>query len=245
VKFAIIIPYKNDDKERTLSLLEILAQTTEHNNRFADLVIYCRFDTDFPRGDIINRLQQKFAAVHFLHSGPRYIHHLTTPDFAFPSLFWAINNYFKRKTNGHPAWEEYKSVLILSNNSCPVAKNWLEVLDKEWEENSCNCMGWWNPDNLFIGNMTDCTGYIHKEAMYSMELIKSVDAIAQQPNDPYWDMIYANILRDNGWQGTYAIRHFNRPLGTHELNEIAITCSAVLINGVPDDSVRNYFLSLQ
>jgi hypothetical protein len=106
-------------------------------------------------------------------------------------------------------------------------------------------MGSWLYGNPVIGDMTNCVGHINQNAMYSLEIIKKCLEISENPNWSSWDTFYAVTFREAGWQGTYTIRFCDRALDSHELTEILNNCRAVLINGVPDDSVRNYFLSLK
>jgi hypothetical protein len=240
-KFIIAIPYRNKSASRVDSLLELLAITTENNNPYCDLCVYVRFDSKYPSEKLINRLREKFENVKIIEARPR-IMQLLQDNFIVPYLFRQINLYISLEKDN---WENYKSVLLMDENSCPVAKNWMEILSKEWDECNCDCVGAWLPENQVIGDMTNCVGYIEQNAMYSMNIIKNNKEICNVPNWSSWDTFYAKTFLDAGWQGTHTIRFFNRHIAQQEVDELAKKCGAVLINGVPDDSIREYFVSIK
>jgi hypothetical protein len=242
-KFLIAVPYTNDSAQKINQLLYILAHKTDAHNEYCDLLIYIRFDSINPSEQLIHILKEKFENVYLMQAKPR-IMNLLVPNFIVPYLFKQIKNELTigKKTLD---WEEYKAVLLTDENTCPISNDWMKKLSSEWDENECHCMGSWLSENSVHGDMTNCVGHINQNAMYSLDIIKNCDEISQQPNWSSWDEYYARVFLNAGWQGTYAIRYFNRPLDTHELTEIAITCSAVLINGVPDTSAKKYFISLK
>jgi len=242
-KFLIAVPYTNESAYKTDQLLDILAHKTDANNKYCDLLIYVRFDSINPPAQLVQSLKEKFENVSLMQAKPR-IMNLLVPNFIVPYLFKQIKNELSigKKTL---EWEDYKAVLLTDENTCPISNDWIKELSNEWDENECHCMGSWRPENSVHGDMTNCIGHINQNAMYSLDIIINCEEISQQPSWSSWDEYYARVFLNYGWQGTNTIRFFNQPLHLHELEELSNNCNCLLINGVQDDSVKMYFISVK
>ena len=238
-KFLIGVPVTPQTYYRCIGLLDLLCKTLPEKNLYADLFIYCRFDSDMPHPNLLKNLDRFFNKVWCIHAGPRFIQMLQNDNFAYPWLFKYVHSALNNPQM-FPDILNYDALFILEKDSCPIDKDWLPKLYREYQETGSKTLGAWNHDNMIHGNITDCVGYIHQAAIYSMDLIRSVPELSDPLVSQPWDLHVAPFLLQNGWQGTYMMKNFHKAekLDCKTLSEE----HCVLVHGVADDSARNYFL---
>ena len=243
-KFLIALQYWDGDKERIISLLDLYHKTIEPNNPWADLCLYARFDASFPDEEVLNKLRQTFNKVWTFKSRTQMT---GWPDGC--NALWgdlAMDAYRKSTEScppKPPVWAEYKSILAIESDTCPLQKKWLQVISEEWDAHGVKLMGAWderNGDHPHINGI----GHINGNAMFAIDMAKVAPACIASPFGHGWDTVHAPLFKEVGWQGTYAIRNWYHVKSvTKEQFDDLVNDHAVFIHGIKDDSVRNHYLA--
>jgi hypothetical protein len=241
-KFLIGLQYWEGDKERILSLLDLYYKTIQPNNPWADLCIYARFDATFPDEEVLIKMRHIFNKVWTFKSRTQMT---GWPDGC--NALWAdlIMDAYKKShygTGDDPVWAEYKSILTVESDTCPLQKNWMEVLSNEWDSHNVKVMGAWdnrNGDHPHIEGI----GHINGNAMFAMDLAKVAPACLGSPYGHGWDTVHAPLFKKIGWQGTYAMRNWYeiKTVSKKQFDEL-VKENAVFLHGIKDDSVRNHYI---
>jgi hypothetical protein len=240
-KFLIALQYWDGDKDRVVELLDIYHKTIQPQNPWADLCLYARFDSSFPDEDVLNKMRQTFNKVWTFKSNTGM---KGWPDGC--NALWSdlvMDAWRKSKetsTSKPPIWSEYKSVFAIESDTCPIQKNWLEVLSKEWDNSNCCFMGAWHQENADHPEI----GHINGNAMFSIDLAKKTPSVMGTPIGIGWDTYHARTLKEAGWSKTDKIKNWYMRKNVSKEEYVKLKSSnCVFVHGVKDDSLKKLYLN--
>lgn len=239
-KFIIGLQYWDGDKEQALELLDLYCKTIPQNNKFADLAICYRFDSSAPSDDILEKLKIPFENVYVIKSKEDITGYPAGCNALWSYLMtYAYINYTSSYANS-PKWEKYKCVFTLESDTCPIHKNWLQVVSEEWDKSNAKVLGCWSEFNVDFPEI----GHINGNGMFAMDIIKIAPKCTGTPSQAAWDTYHAPEFKEAGWKHTEKIANwFKRNTINQEEYESLKKDGFVFLHGVKDDSVRKLYLN--
>ena len=133
-------------------------------------------------------------------------------------------------------YRDFKAVLLIEPDCCPMTKDWLEQLSESWDRASAAgklIMGSWHPINIDHPTL----GHINGNLMFSPELAKRI-TIPDVPDDKPWDTYLADVFQPY-WCRTGLIKNLNRHRTATRDQLTKPECGTrtpVLVHGVRDSS---------
>ena len=234
-KFLVALQYWEGDRETSLGLLELFHETVQENNPWAELVILHRFDTTPPHGELLKKLKHNFNKIYVV----RGKHQAAGWPDGCNGLWYNLVSYAGERFSFYKDWAQYKALLSIESDSCPLSDDWLEVLSREWDENKVCVMGAWDSRN------GDCPGigHINGNGMFDINIDGKAGTPLLPPSGKGWDTYFASLFKRLGWQGTYAIRNiWNCPTLSEDQFIRLKQDGAVFLHGIKDNSVRKLYL---
>lgn len=245
MKLLIALQYWEGDREEAFDLLQLLSETTEEKNPYADIAAFARFDTSLPEDGLLKKLGRSFNKVYAIKGKQHLIGHPNGCNGLWSSLVeQAYLRSTQSSTSRPPEWSEYNGVFGIEADGCPISKDWLSVLSKEWnslKEKGCSFMGHWLSSNVEHPEV----GHINGNAVFAMDLLRKVPTVAGTPHAVSWDTYHAKALKAAGWANTGVIQSIwnTKTINIDGIEAIRKT-GAVYLHGVKDNSVKNYFRSI-
>ena len=235
MKYLVALQYWDGDRDAAHRLMEFIPLITEDKNKYADFVVFHRFDSKEPDPDVVNGLRKSFDNVYVVKGKEQLVGYPNGSNGLWANLVeTAYRKHTETATSNPPVWSQYKSVLAIEADAYPLTKEWLQVMDDEWEKHKCFFMGHYLPHNLDHPQI----GHINGNAMFVIDLYKKIPGITGTPNGTAWDTYHAKNLSLLGWANTKSIVSI---WNTRTINESGIDAmlsnGCVLLHGVKDDSV--------
>ena len=239
MKYLVALQYWEGDRDDAIKLMEMLSQTVQEANPWADFVVWYRFDTTPPNASLIEALQAKFARVYVLKGPEQITGYPEGCNALWAGLVMKAYRMSTESVRGRPMWEQYKAVLAIESDTSPNSDDWLEVISKEWDLQPVAFMGAW----IEINHDHKDIGHINGNAMFAMDLAKRIPMIMGTPCFRAWDTYHAPALKAAGWHCTNVIaswfRHKNLTL--KELRKLR-KGGCVLLHGIKGSSTRDQYL---
>lgn len=241
-KFLVAVQYWEGDRASAIGLMELLARTVEHDNQWADFVVYHRFDCEPPPIATVRNLERAFSKVYVLKGAQQIIGYPDGCNALWSDLVMKAFRFSTESNRGAPPWAEYKAVLAIESDTCPLSDNWLEVISKEWDAHDVAFMGAWDKSNA-DHPLTPELGHINGNAMFAMDLARRVPMCMGTPYQRAWDTYHAPGFKAAGWLDTKTIRSWfrHKTLTKAEYTSL-IESGCVLLHGIKNDSVRELYL---
>ena len=233
-KFLIVLQYAPNEHGVATEILDAIAKPITEKNPWADLLVYIRYNAEFPHKNFCQSLEAKFDNCYGIRSNGPFYHGENANNEVFVNLLKLLNDT--------PQFSHYKAVLAMDTSCSPINKDWMEILSKEWDENACHFMGQWKHENSQNGDPTNCIGTIHRNAMFTPKLASLRPQLLGSPRGASWHETYAPILRDLGWQGTYAIKEVPENASEEEIASLKQN-RCVLVHGLKNSAGLNYYRS--
>ena len=236
-KILLAVTYTKHNWVDGFTLLDAIADTQSEESELADLLIYPQVGLGAPDSPLIEKLKTKFRSVFILRS-QRRSSPPNDPDFPIDRVrdrTAAYNLILGDLLRDSAIYSgRYKAVLHMHPTACPVNREWLTVMDKQWDDHQAKILGAWSPRNTLVGNPTDCLGFlVSKAMMFAPDLAAMSPGLIDTPSGHYWDTWHAKTLHELGWQGTYAVKSLPAHSAMSEdlFNEIRNE-RAVIVNGL-------------
>jgi hypothetical protein len=240
-KFLVAIQYWEGDREDAFELMKLLADTVQEDNPWADLVVWYRFDTTPPSGRLVEALERVFTKVYVLQGPQQVIGYPNGCNSLWSELVMKAYRLSTESVRGAPAWAEYKSVLAIESDTCPLSDDWLEKISQEWDANKCVFMGTWIPVNNDHPSHPDI-GHINGNAMFDIHLAKIVPSCMGTPCFRAWDTWHSPAFKAAGWYDTKLIQSmWNQKTITEKEIKTLKKNGCVLLHGIKDASVRELY----
>lgn len=141
-------------------------------------------------------------------------------------------------------WPDYKAILLLEPDCCPLTPDWLIQLYDDWQDCAAAgklLMGSWHPLNADHPTM----GHLNGNLMFSPRINDHIE-IPDVPDDKPWDTYLAATFQPN-WARTGLIKNLNRHKTATTKQLMSPECGSkipVLSHGVKDDSAWEYAKTL-
>ncbi len=141
-----------------------------------------------------------------------------------------INGYFTEA-------DKVKAVLLIEPDCVPLAPDWLEQLEEEWDRcagNERDILGSWRPQNTRVGHING--------NMIFNPLVSLLLDLSHVPRDEPWDTYYAPAFAPH-WMRTGLIANRYKEVCVSEEQLRTPECGTrppVLVHGIKDDSAWNY-----
>jgi hypothetical protein len=240
-KFLVALQYWDGDKEQACKLLDLFAKTITPENEFADLVIFYRADSTPPCLELLEILKIPFSKVwcikskNIMQGWPNGCNQLWT-DLVMEAYIRSTQS----ATSKPPEWSEYKAILTIESDSCPIKKSWLKELSEEWDGLQACVVGTWLGNN----DEHEGLGHINGNAMFCIDIVKKCPTISGTPCDKAWDTYHAKTFQKAGWASTQKIvsMHNSKTLNTDQYEHLKNT-DCVFLHGVKDNSVLEMYLN--
>jgi hypothetical protein len=240
-KILLALQYWDGDRENAIELMEILSKNLPKNNKWADFVVYSRWDSTFPSDEIIEELKKVFDNVYLFKS--------STQATGWPhgcNALWrdlAMDAYRKSTESafGDPIWSKYKCVFSIESDCCPINDNWLEMLSTDWDKHNGVIMGAWCANNHDHPNQIEL-GHINGNCLFSMDIVKKVPNCSGTQLNTGWDTYYALDFKKAGWHKTKLIENWygRTNVSMEEYNRLK-NQGCVFVHGVKDNSLKNLY----
>jgi len=193
-KILIALQYWAGDKEQACKLARLLADIEPKMCEYADFLFVCRFDCDHDPGTV-KYVARKFKT--FTHISKR---RGTGWPAGCNGTFFGTMEWFYHKKNLKQILP-YKAIFLCEADGIPLSLDWIERLNKQWDEsNSGRPVGVAGPW-LENGPIPDC-GHINGNCMMSGDL-NFLKWLVVRVSDVHvnvgWDYILAPQFRDRGW----------------------------------------------
>lgn len=240
-KILLALQYWDGDRDQALRLLDLFSKTIEPENKYADLLLFCRNDSTLPTEETIEKLKRPFSKVwcmkskNVMHGWPNGCNQLWAD-----LITEAYIRYSQSSTQGDPEWSCYKAIFTIESDCCPIKPSWLQELSEEWDKLNACVVGTWLQNNDEHGEI----GHINGNAMFCMDILKKQPFVNATPYDKAWDTYHAKSFKEAGWASTPKIVsiHKTPTLSPEEYNKLKKT-ECVFLHGVKDDSVIQMFLN--
>lgn len=168
---------------------------------------------------------------------------------AWVNMFYSPGDKYPKAPNDtalsilRSGWKDYKAVLLIEPDCCPLTPDWLDDLSAEWDK-AANAgylvMGSWHPVNADHPTL----GHLNGNLMFSPDLAKRI-TIPDVPDDKPWDTYLAATFAPH-WCRTGLIKNLNRHK-TASTRQLTVpecgTRSPVLVHGVKDSSAWDFAAS--
>lgn len=235
MKYLVSLQYWDGDRDAAHRLMQFLPEITPENNQYADFAVIYRFDSTKPDDEVLKALHKSFNNVYVIKGKEHLVGYPNGCNGLWASLVeTAYRKHTETATSKPPVWSQYKSVLAIESDCYPLTKDWLQVIDSEWEKHKCSFMGHYLPHNFDHTQV----GHINGNAMFVIDLFKKIPSVAGTPHGTAWDTYHAKSLSLLGWANTKSIVSI---WNTRTINEPGIDAmlsnGCVLLHGVKDDSV--------
>jgi len=211
------------DREQAIAVMKLLADIEPQHNPDFDLLVSARFDCEY-NPSFIKHVSRKFNV---------FTYQSTTKATGWPggcNALWldSMKHIHDRIKDGE--MPQYKWVLCMESDDCPLSRTWLKELDTEWDELNMKVVG-------------DVVPYpkhhINGNAMFSADLdfLGFIRKIKKIPNVG-WDYVLADRFRWWGWASSPLIRSI---WGTKTAQESTVNHfidqGVRMLHGVKDYSV--------
>jgi hypothetical protein len=235
MKYLVALQYWEGDRDAAHRLMQFLPEITPENNQYADFVVIHRFDSTKPDDEVLKNLNKSFNKVYVIKGKEQLIGYPNGSNGLWSNLVEiAYRKHTETATSKPPEWSEYKAVLGIEADCCPISLDWLEKINHKWDESNVMFMGHHLPFNCDHPNV----GHINGNAMFVIDLFKKVPGITGTPHGVAWDTYHAKKLRDAGWK---SIPEIVSIWNTRTINETGVDAlvlnKCVLVHGVKDNSV--------
>jgi hypothetical protein len=237
-KLLLVLQYWNDDKPQAMELLNILADSVEKLNPYADLVVYPRFDCGFPKDKLMDKLREKFSVVWKLQGGE---HKMGWPD-ACNAMWINLAMEAAKNSKEDGLWSRYKAFFSMEGDCCPLAKDWLKKIHDEWDDKNVNVLGSWHHITADRCNKVENNiGHMNGNGLFSIDIGSKI-AFQEVPEGNAWDTFYALEFKTLGWHDTPLIKSdWKTNTIDRKTYDKYKESGCVFLHGIKDYSCKNFF----
>jgi hypothetical protein len=129
-KVLLVAPFWSGDQAQMMVLLKLLADTQPGGvSPLADLLLVNRFDCPPMHPKFVQYLARKFHV--FTHNSVRKG---TGWPCGYNSLAFSSVEWFYSMSAEKPGIPRYKAAFLLEADTCPLDRNWLQILSAQWDQ---------------------------------------------------------------------------------------------------------------
>lgn len=213
------------DLKDAADLASLLSRIPNGRHGDYDILLTNRFDCPPMHGAVIGALTRRFDV---------FTYKSTTQATGWPAgcnALWLDSMQWIAARQGF-SLPRYKWVLCMEADDCPLAPNWLDTLDSEWDKYGMRV----------VGDVVQFPAWhVNGNAMFSAapDFMQYIRGIKRLDPKKGWDFYLAEQFRRWGWAKTPAIVSVWNTLSTDvETVKSYRDQGAVMLHGVKDDSVR-------
>lgn len=219
------------DKAPGMVLAKLIADLEPRHSDRADFLFFARFDTELEMGTI-NYVARKFNTQHYLNRW----HRGTGWPFGCNQAFSGLAEFIYARGEARK-FADYKAVLIVEADACPMHPNWISQLSNDWDVASAKGAKIFGP--LIEGEHP----HINANCMFSTDrkFMKWLARDAQFASTRGgWDWLLAPEFKQRGWADSTAMRSWWRyPSMSQETYDSLLAQGVAFFHGVRDASLRN------
>lgn len=195
-KIVLCMQYWEGDREQALRTSRFIADLQDgHSDRF-DFMFCPRFDSSLDP-ETIRYVSRKFNV---------WTHVSTRREVGWPAgCNGIVSDLFmeslKRYRNG--TWKNVKAVWLLESDVTPLKKNWLDLIDKEWDQANALVMGAWQPEWSPVG-------HINGNMLFVPNLAEKIRGLEGCPPHMPWDTFHAQKFSRHWHKSPQMVNFYKR-----------------------------------
>lgn len=220
-KILIVLQFCQHDKAQATELAKFITDLQDDHSEQADFLLASRYDTPIDES-LVNYISRKFDI--YTHTCRRQAQGWPYG----PNELWfdTISYIFEMRTI--EKLPDYKAVLFVEPDTCPMRADWIDALRKEWDKAGKNIVGCVCPHPL---------EHVNGNAMFSGDL-KFLEwcrnLIGCSPHAG-WDVLLAHKFRAQGWADTPLIFNlYKAPTIEPAIMEFFFEHGLAFLHGVKD-----------
>jgi hypothetical protein len=217
-KIVLCMQYWDSDRDQALKVARFIADIQPGHTRNVDFMFAARFDSTLCP-DTIRHVSRKFNV---------WTHRTMRKEIGWPAgpngmVADIFQSALMRYRSG--AWKDVKAVWLLEADALPLKADWLERIEREWDEAGKLVMGAWSPEWSPVG-------HINGNLLFSPTLAEVVKGLEGSPPHKPWDTHHAQKLARH-WHKSEQMGNLYRATGVKPKD---LPETWAFVHGIKDDS---------